>query len=157
MRDILASLEIEELSPRSYAEYCTAAAGDVLESDVLIHLRCIRAHLELKQGLSSVHGAVADDDVVGLYALASAGHAAAGGTVEEALFHEYGGVRSVHRVLVCPRSLAALEAYGIVVDSDAAAFHVHVGTYVKVYAVGTCRAYRSDRREDSEIIEFQEF
>ena len=88
-----------------------------------------------------------------MYALASAGNAASGRVVEEAVLHENVHVGAVHGILVRPGTLASLEAHGVVVDGDAAAFHENGGAYVEVDSVGARGLDGSDGREYPQVDE----
>ena len=62
-RHLSASLQVEELTPRSYAKHVARIAVDILVGDILVVLRRVGSHLELEQVARTIDGAVAHQQI----------------------------------------------------------------------------------------------
>ena len=119
-RHVWAVARLEELRPGLDEEEASALARDVLHRHVLIVLGRVRTHLQPQHAVGIVRMAVAQDDVTVVYGLRAQRQTAMHQSVV-AVLNQDALTGTVRGVLVGPRTLAALQHYGIVIDMHVAA------------------------------------
>lgn len=137
---------------RTDDEETAGVACDVINSDILVMLRGVRAHLEPKYSLSVAHLDISQYDVAVVHALAAKGEATMNSTIV-AVLNQYIIYRTILWGLVSPSALATLDGDGIIIDVHIATIYQHIMAYINIDGIAAGGFHSFCRCEDGTIQE----